>query len=404
MSKPSGNVSEVEPGSIVFNYGDAQLRERGMSARGALIRMLAYLPFTPRIYVPGSMLIRGGPALEALRLAPCLLEEGVVVPDRLDSVGSFEELAVVKGLDGVGEAHGAWLDQHARNWRRFCAEDLQPLFRAQVINDFEPAGRFEAWAKRQHLKHDQGRNDLMIDHFARVGAGSPELLTDAAHTVSDDRTFTRTIERWARFRYYTVPALRDFARVREVPGSLSGLATDTYVIHPTAARDQARSPFSDAEQKLATSFVAPLDGDGQASYDALAQAILESRKWMPLAQQVSSQVLAQSSIDGYARDVSSLIEEEYMRQLRLAPGGYRRTEIATAATVGVVLAFLTSYGLPAEWAFVVSGFATAVEVGRRLDARTNAPWPLMISKVDRIGSGDRLHASPARNGTSRTKS
>ncbi len=385
MDLSSGNVSHVELGSIVFNYGDTLLREPGVSGRGALIRLLAYLPFAPRIYMPGSMLLRGGPAWEALSLAPCLLEEGVVVPDRLDTAGSFEELATSKALGGRAVERGAWLDVHARNWRSYSADQLQKLYFAQVVNDLEPGGRFEKWMKHRHHRHDQRQVDQVVDQFTKGGVGSPEKLVSAAQGASSERSFVRSIERWARFRYYTVPSLRDSARVREVPESLGALATDLGTRYPTVASDKIL-PFATAEQHLSTAISAPGAEGGPAGPEALAHAVLEARNQIPMAQQVSSVVLAQASIDGYGQDVASLIAEEYMRQLRNAPDAYGRQAIASSALIGVGLAFLTSYLMPAELSVAVGGLAAALDAGRRLDARANAPWPLMVSRIGRISA------------------
>jgi hypothetical protein len=228
------------PGDIVMNVGDPDLAALGNAGLRpdfeALTRLLAYLLFADTVFVPGRYLVgRPGapsPMFDALRLAPVLLHEMVVVPDRQVVYVSFEDQARVNNLGTDALARGAALDEMVdpSAIRRYDAEPLQTQYCDRLIADLQPDGPLRSLFVRRSRRGDEYAERLLDIWVVERDWSRGRLVDHAKRSLP--RGWHETVRRWLVARYYTVPGETDRVRMREIPGSALALLDEGGALTP----------------------------------------------------------------------------------------------------------------------------------------------------------------------------
>ncbi|MEV6051707.1 hypothetical protein [Streptomyces sp. NPDC052107] len=315
-------------------HGDAAARQ--LSPTDVVARLLAYTLFAERVHVATRYVLSGGVLYEALRLAPQLLDTGLVSVDRYEGVDSFEDLARNHGgysSDALPRA--VWLDEHAAAVRSFRPSSQGAVFHALIMEDLGPGG-----ALRLHIRGGQrgaaaARLDRIREQYATCPADIRERLVDVAaiHLPAHTTLFRR----WAAMRYYLVPTLFDPPHlIRELPKSAVSLAgrADAPVNGRWTAPLDAGSPVEPFLHYL-VQVPALARHDHPDAARQVIDTVLSVREGRRDARLSFSRTLDDASPD--ATDLRDVLRREMARQHRVTAHSSRRARSMQWIGVGIGL-------------------------------------------------------------------
>lgn len=384
--------TEVMPGDVVLNFCDPAFlldpdEARLQTREDHLVRLLAYVLYARRVFVPGRYFLEEGPFFEAAALAPQLLQEGLVVPDIRAGCASFEELLHVRGLAPETQPRAAFLDQHAKHLSVFQDRGLSERYRCRLIEDLGDGGALDSLAPGRRRELDSIAQAMNTIEASREGFRS--LTTKLPTEVR------REFDRWAAVRYYTTPMEDDPVRVRDIPHSAARLlkrASQLVSLHvedPTLAHDLP-DPMTEAAQRLRLAiprFAQPDD------LRVLVEAVLHTRADVPEAQEKLAGIIERSRADGIVGSLNealrkNLMTERLFRSLSKRARDHVKEE---AKSTGVDLAVESALG-PIGAAL---NFARSVQarVEEEAERRRSAPWRMSYEHLAQhlqAGALDRL--------------
>ena len=336
--------STVMAGDVVLNFCDPgflfDADEASLqTARDHLVRLLAYVLYARRVFVPGRYLLNAGPFFDAVVLAPELLEQGVLIPDIRAGVPSFRDLVEVRKLDGAALARAEFLDERAKYVSVFEQTDLSALFKSRLADDLSEGGALDLLAPNRRRELEA------ILRALEQAPASPEgfLGVTEQHGAPDLRS---TFQRWAAVRYYTTPMELDPIRVRDVPHSAARLMaradamTPLYLEDPTIARELP-DPMSEAAQRMSLAIPHFVQ---QSDARLLVEAALETRRQVPQAGDKFAGAIREAQAKELAGSLNQVLRDSLMAE-RIFPklsAGMRAhlKDNARSTFVGLVMGML----------------------------------------------------------------
>jgi len=382
---------ESAPGAVCLNYCDPWCpRPRGMplTAMEALIRVVAYVPFTPQVIVASEYVFSNQLILDAFRKASPLLEEGVLIPDIWNEAGSFADMAVLQHeADRTFAVVAAeFLDQHAAAVHEYEGIGMGDAYRRLLISDVAPEGplrRAVGSSKRVGSRYTVAF-DRAHDRLCRTPVvGRNDFINIVTEELAGKHTVVR---RWAALRYYTTPHLFDAEPVRELPDAMETLLRAADFPRGWTLGAPLPDPIGETARRLSL-LLPSLDPSWFDNGEALAVAALKAREAVPEAQTAFRKTLDICERNALQAEVNARFNDEYARELgRRAPRfSFRRGIPITALGLGVtldLLNFTPSANAAMNLGLAATEALTANIIERR-STRRDRPWSLVIAKMQR---------------------
>lgn len=306
--------NEAQAGDVVLNFCDPEFAHDSdlldqQRAADHLIRLLAYALYARRVFVPGRYLLAAGPFFKAVRLAPELLQEGILVPDLRVGVPTFRDLVAVRGLDSEAAKRADFVDLNASHVSVFDDRGQSERFHQRLMTDLQPNGALSTLVAPDKYPCLTKISEAFRDH-----PGSREGFVKVATDLAPE--LRATWSTWAAIRYYTTPMEFDAVRVRDLPHSAArtlARANSLSLLHfedPTAGHGLPE-PMAQVAQRMALSLP---NVDAAKDARLLVEAVLATRQEVPEAREKLTSLISGAQAEGIAGALNQALLESLLKE------------------------------------------------------------------------------------------